>query len=143
MPRKSFPTGGHLIVAMVTALGFGWLVVWITDHLATQLEKTVTRTLDAGNYATQATVESLIHLLIPDQAQATVDQPTDADWLAGQLAPDLDQPGDGEDPDPEDWVDVAESDLDPRLEPEIIIMPLDDRRVLTGLPVPGLHGEGY
>lgn len=137
MPRK-LP---NLLVGALTALGFGWLVVWITDSIADTLQRNLTRALDAGNYATQATVESLIHLLIPDPVLPQVPQQTDAEWGMGNLIPGAD-PDDGND-DPEDWTDIAEAELDPRLEPEQILLPPEARHTLTGISVPDLSAELY
>lgn len=137
MPRKSMI---NLAVCALSAIGFAGLAIWLTERLADIMGRATTRALDAGNYATQATVESLIHLLVPEPPAPRVEQPSDTEWLAGAtVVPDGIEPG----LDDEDWTVVAESELDDRLEPETILIPLEQRRVLTGIPAPDLSGETY
>lgn len=122
-------------ISAATFLGFAAIAAYIAEQLARQFQRTVESTMQsAAGYVEDAT-SSLMKLVGVIEPVEQVPQQTDPEYAEGDLLEDPVLPDDL------DWTERAEQEIDPEFYPETPIIPLDSRRVTTGMPLPDMAGE--
>lgn len=126
---------GRYIVSAATFLGFAAIAAWIFDRAAETLHCVVQDTLVSLAGQVESTTDSLMKLVGVIEPVEQVPQQTDPEYAEGDLLEDPVLPDDL------DWTERAEQEIDPEFYPETPIIPLDSRRVTTGMPLPDMAGE--
>lgn len=133
MPRKS----STALVYGATIVGFLGATAWIADRLARTISDSTTAGAQTFGAAVSSVVTDLTKLVGIVEPVDLVPQQLDADYERGSIFPP------GWDFDDQDWTDTAEAEMDPRIVPEQVLLPLEQRHVLTGIPAPDLSGENW
>lgn len=123
------------LVSALTFLGFAAIVAWIAEQLAKEFRRITESTMQTAAGYVEDTTSSLMKLVGVIEPVEQVPQQTPAEYESGDLAQDYDEPEEL------DWTEQAEQDISPEIMPETPIIPLDERRVVTGMPLPDLASD--
>lgn len=132
----------RFIAGALTALGFGAIGAWLLDRISRSIQQVVGDTMNQA----AAAVGHMAEAFAPPAPEEQIPQQLEEEREIGDIMTPAEEFEASFEND--DWTERAERELDDRIEPEIVLVPLEDRGITRippqpGLSAPDMAGEGY